>query len=477
MARISSLHTSEKQRSNPIISLQNRSRHVSLFAAILLAMPLFAQVVSGQHQQEAGTRTIPREEETVQIFSPPSSAFNKIDFHGVTIPFSKLLKSTEMVQTSGGLGLGAGETLEESSSSSPETSSSHRGSSRNGVSRVNLSIYPPKDVTPDVNSPQVKAWVAEIDWSKVPNIPVATSLPDVIHFPKCPPMNGLDRSTCWWSCAGCIAPDDIVACPSQDAWGLTYDDGPSLATKDMIAYLNSQGLTATFFIVGSRVLEHADILKNEIAQGHHIGMHSNLNLIILRPAVVYGIGAMGGLTPRLICGRVYMHEKKKMEFLWTKDLRINTVHVDDVTRAIWYTSNWYVSNDKHEPVIFNLADENDTDQEAINTHIRAIFGIETGFQGTVVSQFAKLNMKDATEEINELHLAPWSDLLKANKITTSPLTPYLDQELLLNNALSLDGTKITTLTGFTYDHPKLTTDSLKAVILDFQELGIWPRDD
>ncbi|KAF9180255.1 hypothetical protein BGZ49_005026, partial [Haplosporangium sp. Z 27] len=202
-----------------------------------------------------------------------------------------------------------------------------------------------------------------------------------------------------------------------------------------------------------------------------------LNLIILRPAVVYGIGAMGGLTPRLICGRVYMHEKKKMEFLWTKDLRINTVHVDDVTRAIWYTSNWYVSNDKHEPVIFNLADENDTDQEAINTHIRAIFGIETGFQGTVVSQFAKLNMKDATEEINELHLAPWSDLLKANKITTSPLTPYLDQELLLNNALSLDGTKITTLTGFTYDHPKLTTDSLKAVILDFQELGIWPRDD
>ncbi len=117
-----------------------------------------------------------------------------------------------------------------------------------------------------------------------------------------------------------------------------------------------------------------------------------------------------------------------MEFLWTKDLRINTVHVSDVTRAVWHAANWYVSNGKQgSSVIFNLADENDTgmrtsswhftfgahcfsdakrlacahimtnglimvllDQEAVNTHIRAIFGIETGFQGTLVSQFAKV---------------------------------------------------------------------------------------
>ncbi|KAF9423767.1 hypothetical protein BGZ76_003614 [Entomortierella beljakovae] len=196
-----------------------------------------------------------------------------------------------------------------------------------------------------------------------------------------------------------------------------------------------------------------------------------LNVIILRPAVVYGIGATGGLTPRLICGRVYQHEKKKMEFLWTKDLRINTVHIDDVVDAIWHTSNWYVSNDKHGPVVFNLADDNDTDQEAVNTHIREIFGIETGFQGTLISQLARLNMKDATEEINETHLAPWSDILKANNIKVSPLTPYLDQELLCNNALSLDGTKICTTTGFKYNHPKLTTESLRAIISDFQELA------
>ncbi|KAG0305806.1 hypothetical protein BGZ98_003559 [Dissophora globulifera] len=201
-----------------------------------------------------------------------------------------------------------------------------------------------------------------------------------------------------------------------------------------------------------------------------------LNLVILRPAVVYGVGGMAGLTPRLIYGRVYQHLKQKMEFLWTSDLRVNTVHVDDVSRAVWHTANWYVSNDKSGSVIFNLADENDTDQEAINSHIHAIFGIETGFQGTIISNMVKLNMKDATEDINEAHLAPWSEILKAHDIKTSPLTPYLDEELLSNNAVSLDGSKICTVTGFSYEHPKLTTDSLKEVISDFQELGIWPRD-
>ncbi|KAI8604412.1 hypothetical protein EDD21DRAFT_402043 [Dissophora ornata] len=205
-----------------------------------------------------------------------------------------------------------------------------------------------------------------------------------------------------------------------------------------------------------------------------------LNLVILRPAVVYGIGAMGGLTPRLICGRVYQHLKKKMEFLWTEDLRINTVHVQDVVRAVWNTANWYVSSDNPNqgvPVIFNLADENDTNQEAVNTHIRSIFNIETGFKGSTFSTIAAtLDMKEVTDETNDMHLAPWSDLLKAHQIKASPLTPYLDKELLCNNALSLDGTKICVTTGFKYDHPKLTTESLREVITDFQEMGIWPKD-
>lgn len=158
-----------------------------------------------------------------------------------------------------------------------ETLSSEGQASSGDKSRMNVANYPPKDQIPDVSHPQVKAWVAEIDWSKVPKIPVAEGLEDAPHFPKCPPDDQVDRNSCWWSCDGCVqASSDVMTCPGQNDWGLTYDDGPSEATREMMQHLKSNNLSATFFIVGSRVLEYPDILKEQVEQGHHIAMHSKL---------------------------------------------------------------------------------------------------------------------------------------------------------------------------------------------------------
>jgi len=41
-----------------------------------------------------------------------------------------------------------------------------------------------------------------------------------------------------------------------------------------------------------------------------------------------------------------------------------------------------------------------------------MFGIKTGFLGGMVSNMARVNMKNITEEINEKHLRPWSELCK-----------------------------------------------------------------
>lgn len=96
-----------------------------------------------------------------------------------------------------------------------------------------------------------------------------------------------------------------------------------------------------------------------------------------------------------------------MKLLWTKDLRINTVHVSDVVRAAW----WVAATKSQKggradaplagPLVYNLADKNDTDQGFVNDLIHQIFGIETGFQGTILSQFAKLNLESVTEEVND----------------------------------------------------------------------------
>lgn len=96
-----------------------------------------------------------------------------------------------------------------------------------------------------------------------------------------------------------------------------------------------------------------------------------------------------------------------MKLLWTKDLRINTVHVSDVARAAWWVAATIEQGgnrpdgDVKGPVIYNLADKGDTDQGMMNLLLKDIFGIATGFQGTVLSSFAKLNLESVTEEVND----------------------------------------------------------------------------
>jgi len=195
-----------------------------------------------------------------------------------------------------------------------------------------------------------------------------------------------------------------------------------------------------------------------------------LNVIIVRPAVVYGPGDVTGVTPRLITGAVYKHLGETMEFLWDKDLKINTVHVEDVCGALWHLgSNGTIGE------VYNLADSNDTDQGTLNKHLESIFKIKTEFYGFLKSKaFTSMAMKTVAETANEKHLKPWSELCKSKGIVNTPLTPYLDEELLYNNSYAIDGTKITK-TGFTYKHPNLSEADMIATLDYFVALGFFPQ--
>ncbi|KAI8149686.1 hypothetical protein BJV82DRAFT_588937 [Fennellomyces sp. T-0311] len=241
-------------------------------------------------------------------------------------------------------------------------------------------------------------------------------------------------------------------------------------------YDNEQGASTET----SKVKPWTVIAKHKYHAEEELRKIEGLNLVILRPAVVYGPGALLGMTPRLIIGQVYKHLGEEMKLLWSKDLKLNTVHVEDVVRASWHVAKWYADTGKKPEdgaVVFNLADKEDTDQEKINKQLRDIFGIETGYHGTVISSFAKLNLDSVTEDVNEKHLAPWAELLKKSDIRSSPLSPYLDEELLYNNALSVDGSKIEKETGFTYSVPNLTKARLVEIIDEYKKLKVWPTED
>ncbi|KAG0168884.1 hypothetical protein DFQ28_010721 [Apophysomyces sp. BC1034] len=223
----------------------------------------------------------------------------------------------------------------------------------------------------------------------------------------------------------------------------------------------------------SKIKPWTIVAKHKYKAEEELKKMKGLNLLILRPAVVYDLAA-----PRLIIGRIYKHLREEMKLLWSKDLKLNTVHVEDVTRATWHTANWYLKHGKtaDKVPVFNLADEENTDQEAINKQLQTIFGINTGYHGSVVSSFAKLNLDSVIEDINEKHLAPWAELLRKSEIHVSPLSPYLDEELLYNHALSVDGSKIERDTGFVYSVPKLTRQKLEEIIDYYRALNVWPKE-
>jgi len=214
-----------------------------------------------------------------------------------------------------------------------------------------------------------------------------------------------------------------------------------------------------------------EISRSQLKAEEELKKIPDLKLIIVRPVVIYGPGDVSGVTPRIITAAVYKFLGETMEFLWDKDLRINTVHVRDVVAATWHL----VLNGKVGE-IYNLADSGDTDQGTVNDVLESIFKIKTSFVGSIKSKiFTGVAMKTVAETANKKHLKPWSDLCKEQGITNTPLTPYLDEELLYNNSLSVDGSKITK-TGFAYKYPKLTEESVKEVVNYFVSLGMFPAD-
>ncbi|KAF9148644.1 chitin deacetylase [Linnemannia schmuckeri] len=131
---------------------------------------------------------------------------------------------------------------------------------------INKADFPPSSVVPSVTHPQVQQWLAEIDLKGAPSIPVNVGEP-----PDCPAK--LDPGVCYWTCENC-ANDDVVECPDKNVWGLTFDDGPTPATPELLAFLDQQQVKATFFLIGANVVQYPDMVVKEAAAGHHLASHT-----------------------------------------------------------------------------------------------------------------------------------------------------------------------------------------------------------
>ncbi|KAH8997494.1 glycoside hydrolase/deacetylase [Lactarius akahatsu] len=139
------------------------------------------------------------------------------------------------------------------------------------ISTLSPGNYPPLDRPPPTDSPEVQQWIKEVQES---GVEIPDFSPTVAGGCPANPDAVADSSRCWWTCGGCTRETDVTTCPQKYNWGLTYDDGPAPYTPDLLNYLDQVKLSATFFVVGSRVISYPALLQQEYLKGHQIAVHT-----------------------------------------------------------------------------------------------------------------------------------------------------------------------------------------------------------
>ncbi|CAG4933552.1 unnamed protein product [Parnassius apollo] len=199
-------------------------------------------------------------------------------------------------------------------------------------------------------------------------------------------------------------------------------------------------------------------------------LEPELSYTIIRPAIVYGIGDRRSLTPRLLIGGIYKHLGQTMKLLWTADLKMNTVHVTDVCRAIWTLGREAEACGQ----TYNVVDEANSTQGSLAKLVSEIFKIKHDYYGTAISTLAKSDMASVAEQANDTHLTAWADICRRYQLQHTPLEPSAGPELLLNRQLCLHGAKLAPLLQPLVPAP--TADNLRAVLEDYASMNLFPKE-
>ena len=203
---------------------------------------------------------------------------------------------------------------------------------------------------------------------------------------------------------------------------------------------------------------HTRLAKWKLAAEEALAKIPGLRLVVLRLPNVYGPYGSRWLSTQLALARVYQSREPRetMKWLWSADLKTNTLHVEDAARALWAAAEWRATHDaipnadKNDWMVFNVVDHGRTTQGTMADIIKEVFGIETGFQNIMVNTFARLNLDHVVDDLNDDTLDDWADLQEAAGIKGNggPLSPFMEKELLRDADLSMDGSRFETVVGF-----------------------------
>lgn len=248
-----------------------------------------------------------------------------------------------------------------------------------------------------------------------------------------------------------------------------------------------------------------------------IALIDGLPLILVRPALFYGPYTITGVTPRVLIGECYRHQGEKLEFLWSDSLPQHTIHSHDFSSAISKLSLAYpFPSSCAEPLFptpvasssllsslstidisptydfpsllakfssttpnttptFTISDDGDTTSGQVAKLIEQVIGVKSGFHGSLISSFAKLNLGEIVEEANEKHLTMWGELLKADggKVGNLPISPNVSADQLQPYPIDFSNEKLKKNTNWVPEF-KLDQTVMKDTVDKFKKEGHWP---
>lgn len=181
-----------------------------------------------------------------------------------------------------------------------------------------------------------------------------------------------------------------------------------------------------------------------------------------------------------------------MKLLWNESMKLNTVHVHDVVAAAYELATNQIANKQ----CYNIVDDSTTSQGSVSKILSDVFNIKVDYWGIMMSSITKViylqiqcifiivmvcaflslqfKMQAVVEEINDKHMAPWANLCQCDQTDNTPLTPYMDEELLFYKHLNLCNSKLKD-TGYKLKVPYITKERIEEIVLDFIQHGLLPR--
>jgi len=371
------------------------------------------------------------------------------------------------------------------------------------------SVHPP---TTYVGSPFLKALESPSAQYQQANLLIPATLEKVFETPE-----GVKPFSYIFDCTGDTTFDRPDEVQRDSTAKLAYAVGLEAAKRKVAAYVR---LTGPYYDTpNDKKTEEKDDLKPKGTRG--VWWHEalrllagvpDLNLVILRTATTYGPYNLSGIvTPRITLGRVYKYLNEEMKYLWSADIRMNTVHLDDVSAALWAAAEWIApigrakANEAagealrlhspankdllkdlegHQPKgqdpvapLFNLVDDSDSTQGSMGQAVADLFGIQFGFHGFIVNTKVKVDFDNMVEEINSKHVEAWTEIcLKSDpRIINPSVQAYIDGHLLAKYSISYSGEKIKGVLGYQLKRPTLDVAALKEIVGSFREDGLWPN--